>query len=94
MSRPPDTSTPGQVADYPATVTMLRQWAAVLVHVDLEAILAKIAQAEALGPMVAPDMYAAAGKVLREDRQLIEAARRLRSVGILQQLQGPPPAVH
>lgn len=91
LSPPP---VPGMAAGHRETVDMLRRWAEVLTHVDLEGLLRDIARAEAIGPAIDPDLYRRSGKAMREARQLLEAARRLQSVGILQRGRGTPEPLH
>ncbi len=99
MSRPPpdleaSPSVPGLVADYQATVGMLYAWANVLAHVDLPGLLRDIARAEAVGPIVDPTLYREKGKALREDRAILEAASRLRDIGIRLQDRAAPERTH
>lgn len=84
MSEPADDP---RVTEYQATVAMLYGWAAVLADVDIPGLLAGLQQGHALGPIVDPTLYRRKMAAMREDQQVLEAAQRLRLIGLELQKQ-------
>jgi hypothetical protein len=72
---------PTKVAEYQGAVIACALARQILRAHDIPAILAAIEHAHAIGPILDPTAYREKGKAMEEDRELLTAAMKLRSVG-------------
>jgi len=67
--------------DYQAAVLSVVMAARMLLQHDLDAVLAAIDRAGAIGPLLDPTLYREKGQAMQEDRELLMAAKPLWDIG-------------
>lgn len=81
-----DVALPLSVVAFPAvyrSVVVTASFAAkMLEHLDFDAVIAAIDRAEAVGPIVDPTLYREKSQAMREDRELLVAARELQKIAL------------
>lgn len=66
-----------KISEYRSALYACRIAATILLAHDLDEMLAAIAKADALAPILDPTLYRDKAKAMHEDRELLEAARPL-----------------